>query len=399
MILSNIGRWSALLLASAGLTWPALCTAADLPAFKTLTLEEHVGDVCYAVAAADVDGDGRQDVVAVTENRVVWFQNPDWKLRVIIENQTERDNVCIAPHDIDGDGQIDFALGAGWTKVGTLHWLTRGKSLDDKWQVHALGREGWTHRMRWGDILGTGQPQLIVSPLNKTVAPQGVRLLALEVSAQPRIQAWKTHVLDESLNAMHNHWTGDFDGDGKTDILTASLEGIFLFQGNGTPAPRKMQLSGGTEGPREPQKSGAGEIRVGQLGPTKFIATSEPMHGHNVVVYTPPVAGEVFWTRHVLDGELKRAHAVGVADLNGDGLDEVVIGHSDLGTGALKGPGVFIYTATQADGSAWTKHVLDNGGIATEDLVIADFNGDGRPDIAAGGRATHNVKLYLNQAP
>ena len=28
--------------------------------------------------------------------------------------------------------------------------------------------------------------------------------------------------------------------------------------------------------------------------------------------------------------------------------------------------------------------------------VGADFNGDGRPDIVAGGRATHNVKLYVN---
>jgi hypothetical protein len=40
--------------------------------------------------------------------------------------------------------------------------------------------------------------------------------------------------------------------------------------------------------------------------------------------------------------------------------------------------------------------VVDAGGVATEDLVVADFNGDGRLDIVAGGRATHNVKLYVN---
>jgi hypothetical protein len=32
-----------------------------------------------------------------------------------------------------------------------------------------------------------------------------------------------------------------------------------------------------------------------------------------------------------------------------------------------------------------------------EDLVVADFNGDGRPDVAAGGRATHNVRIYWNK--
>ena len=32
-------------------------------------------------------------------------------------------------------------------------------------------------------------------------------------------------------------------------------------------------------------------------------------------------------------------------------------------------------------------------------LAIADLDGDGRPDIAASGRATHNVKLYFNDTP
>ena len=30
-------------------------------------------------------------------------------------------------------------------------------------------------------------------------------------------------------------------------------------------------------------------------------------------------------------------------------------------------------------------------------IVVADLNGDGRLDILASGRATHNVKIYLNR--
>ena len=36
--------------------------------------------------------------------------------------------------------------------------------------------------------------------------------------------------------------------------------------------------------------------------------------------------------------------------------------------------------------------------MACEDALAADLDGDGRPDIIAGGRATHNVKIYWNRS-
>jgi hypothetical protein len=374
---------------------------ADFPAFESRDIDPHVAELCcYAVTLADVDGDKKTDVAAVTESRVVWYHNPDWKLRVIIDNQTERDNVCIAPYDIDGDGQIDFALGAGWLNnknLGTIYWLSRGKTLDDRWAVHAIGRESWTHRMRWGDILGKGKPQLVVSPLNKTTG-NGVQLQAFEIPAQPRTDLWRATLLDGDLNAMHNHWMVDLDGDGKTDAVTASQEGVFLIRRDEQGTIVKQKLSDGAPGPDAPQQRGAGEIKVGKFkGGTPFIVTVEPMHGSSVVVYTRPATGEKLWTRHVVDDTLKRGHAIGVADVDHDGSDELVIGHSDKGTGEITGPGVFIYDAADNSGTKWTKHVVDNGGIATEDLVVDDLNGDGWPDIVAGGRATLNVKLYVNK--
>ena len=365
--------------------------------FEPHVLDANVGNVCYAVSLADVDGDKRNDIIAVTENRVVWFQNPDWKERVIIADQTERDNVCIAPYDIDGDGRIDFALGASWltqSKMGTIHWLSRGKSLDDKWEVHFIGKEGWLHRMRWGDFLNTGKPQLVISPLNKTVG-EGVRLTAFEIPADPRRDAWKSTIIDESMNAMHNHWMGDFDGDGKTDIITAAQEGVWLFQHlNGKIV--KTQIGTGASDPNNATGRGAGEVKVGKLkGNQTFVVTVEPMHGNQIVVYTKPKE-KGLWDRHVLDDTLKRGHAIGVADMDRDGSDELVIGHSDKGTAEPSGPGVFIYDNLDGSGAKWQKHIVDNGGIATEDLVVEDLDGDGWIDIVAGGRATHNVKLYRN---
>src|SRR5262249_24489763 len=76
-------------------------------------------DIGYAVLLVDINGDGKTDIVVVDTHRVVWYENPTWKQRLILDKTTQRDNVCIAAYDIDGDGKIDLALGAGWNPGNT----------------------------------------------------------------------------------------------------------------------------------------------------------------------------------------------------------------------------------------------------------------------------------------
>ena len=75
---------------------------------------EIAGDltVGYAVNLVDVNADDRLDIVVVDSTRVVWYENPSWAVRTLIQDQTKKDNVCLAPYDVDGDGRLDFALGA-----------------------------------------------------------------------------------------------------------------------------------------------------------------------------------------------------------------------------------------------------------------------------------------------
>ena len=379
---------------------------ADFPKFEAKTLDPEVGKVCYAVSLADVDGDGKQDVIAVTENRVLWYQAPDWTKRVIIEDQTERDNVCVAPLDIDGDGKIDFAIGAGWLNknIGQIVWLSRGATLDEKWHVHLISHESWTHRMRWGKVAGGQRPQLVVSPLNKTQG-DGARLLAFSIPTNPKTDKWPSQVMNASMNRMHNHWHLDWDGDGIDDTVTSSQEGVNLITPSairdGVANWTATKLGNGAVGDK-PETKGAGEIKVGKLknGP-RFVTTVEPMHGQACVVYVEPAKGtkpaDGMWPRFVIDDTLNRGHALWTCDIDGDGGDEIVLGFSDPSTGTIKGPGVFVYKANDATATKWTKHTIDDGGMATEDLICADLNGDGKLDIVAGGRASHNVKLYLQK--
>ena len=65
---------------------------------------------------------------------------------------------------------------------------------------------------------------------------------------------------------------------------------------------------------------------------------------------------------------------------------------------ADKKVGIKLYVAEDATGEKWTAHVIDDNTMACEDLKIADLNADGKPDLIASGRATHNVVIYWNKS-
>jgi hypothetical protein len=384
--------------------------AAVFPKFEMQEIATDLG-VGYAVLLVDVNGDGKKDIVVVDQKRVVWYENPTWKRRIIIENQTKADNVCIAAYDIDGDGQIDFALGAGWGKLdtkegGTIQWLKRGKTLDEKWTVYPIGEEPTVHRMRFADIDGSGKPHLIVAPLMGRNSTQKanwmdgspVRILAYQIPKDPTKDRWVPEVLDESLHVVHNFWPAELvPGEGRV-LFTASYEGLNVVRLDQGKWGRGLIHEGNQSNPKGSR--GASEIKGGTLmGPNYFLATIEPWHGHQVVVYTPHRGVDArMYDRHVIDDQLKWGHAVWCADLDGDDKSELIIGvRDDKSDKPGERRGVRLYKALDDKGVKWARHILDDGGIAVEDLAAADLDGDGRIDIVAVGRQTHNLRIYWNR--
>jgi hypothetical protein len=346
------------------------CTGAQ--GFRPQEIGSGLG-VVYAVTIADVNGDGKPDLVALTATELLWFENPGWQKHVVASRITERDHVAIAPYDVDGDGNLDFAVGADWQSTntksgGSLHWVSHAG------KVHAIASEPTLHRIGWADVDGDGRSELIVVPLHGkgTSGPgwadgPGARILVFRVPKQPASEPWSFEVASDSLHIAHNFIAV------ADEIWVAAKEGVHALRRDPEGKWTQRQIAEGSPG----------EIKMGRLRGKRHLATVEPWHGNSIVIYEEPPHGEL-WARTVIETGLNQAHALGWGDFDGDGHDELIVGWRGKPWGLAR------YDLQEGK---WSKSVIGDG-VAVEDLAVGDLDGDGRPEIVAGGRATANVTIY-----
>src|SRR5262249_49284160 len=139
------------------------------------------------------------------------------------------------------------------------------------------------------------------------------RILAYPIPKDPEKGPWTPVVLSDTMHVVHNFWPVS-QGKGQPDsIWAASYEVANLIQRHS----RKwetMQMGAGNQANTKSNR-GSSEIKVGKLKNGKqYIATIEPWHGNQVVVYTEEKGEDRLLKRFVLDEELRWGHGVWCAD-------------------------------------------------------------------------------------
>ncbi len=402
----------------------ALAAEPPEPRFTAVTLDAKI-QIGYGLAIADVDGDKAPDVLVADKRQIVWYRNPGpakardaaaWTKHLIAENLTQKDNVCLAAQDLDGDGKCELAVGAEWNpgdteQSGAVFYLIPPADRTQRWEpVKFPSVEPTTHRMRFMKLADESWG-LVVLPLhgrgNKNGEGERVRMLLYE---NLRNGTWtRNTVISDAMHITHN-----FDvvrsPTGADELVVAGQEGVTRV-GQDYERNRAIIVGGLTStkpiirpnpGPvwAEPEFSGAGEVRVGNLPEqsARFIATVEPMHGDKLVIY-PGLVRPFSGPRRILTDKLTEGHALACGDLLGVKSDQIVVGWRGNPAKADSTCGIHLWTPLDATGEKWRDSAVDDGGMACEDLQLADLDGDGRLDIAASGRATKNVKLYFNDTP
>jgi Bacterial Ig-like domain (group 3)/FG-GAP-like repeat/Abnormal spindle-like microcephaly-assoc'd, ASPM-SPD-2-Hydin/FG-GAP repeat len=353
------------------------------------------GYLANSLAVADVNGDGKPDLLVANQcpgfcqrgigmgSVGVLLGNGDGTFQPVVTYSSGGYSVfSIAVADVNGDGKLDVIVtndcgtSADCTDPGTVGVLLgNGDGTFESALSYPSG--GWgAYSVAVGDVNGDGKPDLLVT--NDCVSygncTSGSVLGVLLGNGDGTFQGTVTYNLGGSADSLA---VADVNGDGKPDVLVANFAGwvgVLLGNGDGIFQPVVIYGSGGsyTTSVAVADVNGDGKpdlLVANDCSTSPDCGTVGVLLGNGDGTFQPVVT-------YSLSGY--SPYSVAVADVNGDGKPDLVVASqcfSNCSNGTI---GVLL---GNGDGTFQTAIAYDSGGLDPESVVVADVNGDGKPDL------------------
>jgi FG-GAP-like repeat/FG-GAP repeat len=352
-------------------------------------------DANEGIAAGDVDGDGKADLVAGRN----WYRGGDWAprpLRNIVDwnGYVESNGDYLA--DVDGDKLLDVI--AGSFLPTQIHWYknpgTEGLRLGQTWQQNLLVDTGNSKNegQLMADLDGDSIPEWVVNSWDAKT-PVSVWRLNLKSWNKDATIGAVGHVLGP-VNG-HGLAVGDLDGDKRADVLTGSG---WYKQPASEPWSQPWEFHAQWN-----LHSSLPMLVVDIDGDSDNDLVFGVGHDYGLHWWENKGAdaeGKIQWNEQIIDNSYSQVHSLAYADVSGDGRPDLIAGkryyaHNGGDPGANEMPCLYYYTIDSKAGDSssdgklvFTRHVIEEGHVGCGLQIVAqDLNGDGHLDLATAGKS------------
>jgi hypothetical protein len=296
--------------------------------------------------------------------------SPPFRLMVIDANPASGPDCCTdvcCLGDIDGDGYLDIVLGAENAPEAGLVWYQY-----PTWRRHPIASGQFTTDGQTADVDADGDVDIVISNL-------GTGIFWYENPSDPEATFWPGHKMGDGYG--HDVEVGDIDGDGDVDVVTSNKKQLTLWE---QVAPDEWSARVVCQKPGE----GTALADIDGDGDLDIVF-------YGLWLENPGDADRSPWPVHTVDGSWHNEARVQVADMDGDGRQDVILSVSES-----EGSVAWFGCPPEPKSQPWPRHDIETDRLTgTHSLQVKDFDLDGDLDVAVAEMHTSSKKrvlVYMN---
>lgn len=356
-------------------SWRHLSSASgDLP-------PPNGGDQQTASAVFDVDGDGANDFLitdrSTTPSVLLYRRRAEGWDRYVVEDEALNIEAGSARHDVDGDGDLDVVFGGDASSNEVWWWENPAPEFDPEttWERHLLARTPGNkhHDQIFGDFDGDGRAELVFWN-------QGAQSLFLaEIPDEPASGTWPIAQIyrysgDSQMvqTGTYPGWKGTNEHEG-LDAVDVDGDGTVDVVGGG----RWFEHAGDHEfvphvvdASYPFSRAVAGDLIEGGR-PEIVMVAGDGQGPLRMYEYR-----EGTWVGSDIVSSVRDGHSIGIVDFDGDGHLDVFNAEMRLGSN----PDAKSRIALGDGSGGFQIHVVSQG-YGHHEAKIADLDGDGDFDV------------------